>query len=273
MASQYGLYAYGLVSELPGPLTMAGIDNRQSIYAIEEKGLRVLVSNIDVDAFQSQVKRAFAEFTGTGAVGAIRHETAALLQAHEDVVDALMQQTTVVPFKFGTLLKDEAAASRMLLDDEERFNQLLARFAGRAEWGLKVYADTGAFTQHIASSEPGIAALQEQRANLAPGAAYLLGKKLEQAVKEAVAARLAGITETIFRQAGKGASEAKLNQTLPQKLTGKQQEMILNAAYLVETDRAARFCQQSKELQEHFAPLGLELEVSGPWPPYNFTSL
>ena len=270
MTSRHGLYAYGLVGELPGPLALAGIDQQQGIYAIEEKGLRVLVSHIDVDAFQSQVKHAFAEFTS--AAGAVQQGTAALLQAHEDVVDALMQQTTVVPFKFGTLLKDEAAASRMLLDDEERFKQLLARFAGKAEWGLKVYADTGALIQHIASIEPGIAELHAQREKLAPGAAYLLGKKLEQAVKDAVAARLASITEAIFQQADEDASEAKLSKTLPRKLTGKQQEMILNAAYLVEKASAAHFCQQGKRLQERYASLGLELEISGPWPPYNFTS-
>ena len=270
MTSQSGLYAYGLVGEMPETLAIAGIDKKQGIYAIEERGMRALVSEIDVDAFQSLVKQAFAEFSGAGGIA--QHGTASLLQAHEDVVDAFMQQTTVVPFKFGTLLKDEAAASRMLLDDEERFKQLLARFAGRAEWGLKLYADSGELTQCIACIEPGIADLQEQRAKLAPGAAYLLGKKLEQAVKDAVAVRLASITEAIFQQAGKGASEAKLSQTLPQKLTGKQKEMILNAAYLVEKARATRFRQQIKRLQEQYASMGLELEVSGPWPPYSFTS-
>lgn len=273
MTSQHGLYAYGLVGEMPETLAIAGIagiDKKHTIYAVEQKGMRVLVSKIDVDAFQSQVKQAFAEFSGVG--GAAQHETAALLQAHEDVVDAFMQQATVVPFKFGTLLKDEAAASRILLDDEERFKQLLARFAGRAEWGLKLYADSEEFIHYIASIEPGIAELQEQRAKLTPGAAYLLGKKLEQEMKDAVAARLASITEAIFQQVGQGASEAKLSQTLPQKLTGKQKEMLLNAAYLVEKTRAARLRQQSKRLQEQYASMGLELEVSGPWPPYSFTS-
>lgn len=269
MASQHGLYAYALVGELPGPLPVSGIDQQQDIYAIEERGLRVLVSNIDVEAFQHRVKHAFAELSS--AAGAAHQGTSALLQAHEDVVDALMRQTTVVPFKFGTLLKDEAAASQMLLNEEERFKQLLARFANKAEWGLKVYANTGALTRHIASTEPGIADLQRQRETLAPGAAYLLGKKLEQAIKDAVAARLASITESIFQQASVNAFEAKLSKTLPQKLTGKQQEMVLNAAYLVEKTSAARFCQQGKRLQERYTSIGLELELSGPWPPYNFT--
>ena len=269
MISQHGLYAYGLVGEMPEPFAISGIDKKNNIYAVEERGIRVMVSNIDVDTFQSQVKQVFSEFTN--ASEAAHSGTAALLQAHEDVVDALMQHTTVVPFKFGTLLKDEAAASRMLLDDEEKFKQLLAKIAGRAEWGLKVYADTRQFIHSIARIEPGIKALQEQREKLSRGAAYLLGRKLEDELKDAVAARLARVTGAIFQQLSNDTYEAKLNKTLPQKLTGKKQEMILNSVYLVEKARVARFCRQGKKLQEQYASMGLDLEVSGPWPPYSFT--
>lgn len=270
MTSQHGLYAYGLVGEMAEPLAISGIDKKKHIYAVEARGMHVVVSDIDVDAFQSQVQQAFSEFTGVA--GATQSGTAALLQAHEDVVDALMQHTTVVPFKFGTLLKDEAAAIRMLQDDEQKFKQLLARFAGKAEWGLKVYADTQEFIQHIARVEPAIKDLQEQREKLSRGAAYLLGRKLEDELKDAVAARLASVTGAIFQQIRKDTCEATLNKTLPQKLTGKKQEMILNSVYLVEKVRTARFCLRGKKLQEQYASMGLELEVSGPWPPYSFTS-
>lgn len=269
MTSQYGLYAYGLVGEIPEPLAIAGIDKKNSVYAVEGQGMRVMVSKIDIDTFQSQVKHVFSELTKS--TGTAQSGTGALLQAHEDVVDTLMKSTTVVPFKFGTILKDEEAASKMLREDEEKFKQLLAKFTGRAEWGLKVYADTREFTQHIARTEPQFKDMEAQREKLSRGAAYLLGRKMEDELKNAVAARLASVSGTIFQDLAKDACEAKLNKTLPQKLTGRQKEMILNTVYLVERARVARFFRGGKRLREQYASMGLDLEVSGPWPPYSFT--
>ena len=46
--------------------------------------------------------------------------------------------------------------------------------------------------------------------------------------------------------------------------------MLLNGAYLVESERSERFAQLVEELQGRYSELGARLEISGPWPPYNF---
>jgi len=268
MTSQHGLYAYGLVGEISEQLDILGIDKKNKVYAVTGRDVCVIVSKIDIDAFQSQVKHLFSELTKT--VGVAQSGTEELLQAHEVVIDTLMRGTTVVPFKFGTILKDEKAALTMLQDDEDKFKKLLSKFTGKAEWGLKVYADNQEFIQHIAQIEPKFKDLAEQREKLSKGTAYLLGRKMEEELKDTVVARLARVTEAIFQELGKDAYEAKLNKTLPQKLTGKKKEMILNTVYLVEREKVARFCRQGKRVQEKYESMGLDLEVSGPWPPYSF---
>ncbi len=268
MISKQGLYAYGLVGESPEQLDILGIDKQNKVYPVEGRDICVMVSKIDIDNFQNQVKKLFSELTKTA--GAAQSGTEEMLQAHEDVVDTLMGGTTVVPFKFGTILKDEKAASKMLQDEEEKFKKLLAKFTGRAEWGLKVYADNQEFIKHIVQTEPKFKKLEEKREKLSRGAAYLLGRKMEEELKGDVAARLAEVTEVIFQELGKDAYEAKLNKTLPQKLTGKKKGMILNTVYLVEREKVARFCKRGSRLIEKYESMGLDLEVSGPWPPYSF---
>lgn len=194
---QRGLYAYGVMGNIPLQRDILGIDKRNKVYPVNGKDIRVMVSEIDVGAFQKQVKNLFAELTA----GQYRTET--LLQVHEDVLDLLMQDTTVVPFKFGTILKDEKAALKLLQDD--------------------------------------------------------------------ALVQLSAVTEMIFQELGKDVYEARLNKTLPQKLTGKKKEMVLNTVYLVEQEKVSDFCKQGKILMEKYAGMGLDLEVSGPWPPYNFT--
>ncbi len=266
MGSKYGLYAYGLVGRGPKQLDILGVDKKNKVYLVEGRDICVMLSEIDIDKFQKQIKILFSELTKT----ADQSETEELLQAHEDVLDTLMKSTTVVPFKFGTILKDEKAASRMLQDNEEKFKKLLSKFTGRVEWGLKVYADNKEFTRHVVQVEPIFKNLEEKREQLSRGAAYLLGRKMEAELKGRVIDQLTAVTEVIFQELEKDAYEVKLNKTLPQKLTGKKKEMILNTAYLVEGEKVVHFCNQGKRLMEKYESMGLDLEVSGPWPPYSF---
>jgi Gas vesicle synthesis protein GvpL/GvpF len=269
MIPKYGLYAYGLVGKSPKQLDIVGIDKKNKVYPVAGRDICVMVSEIDIDQFQNQVKNLFAELTKTAGTG--QSGAGELLQAHEDVLDTLMQHTTVVPFKFGTILTDEKAASKMLQDHEEEFKSLLSKFTGRVEWGLKVYADKQALMKHMMQIGPKFTSLGEEREKLSRGAAYLLGRKMEDELKDRVVARLVQVAEVIFQELGKDASEAKLNNTLPQKVTGKKKELILNAVYLVEREKVAHFCQQGKRFMEEYEFMGLDLEFSGPWPPYNFT--
>lgn len=247
MIKKVGLYAYGLVGKSPEKLDILGIDKKNRVYSVEGRSVCVCVSKIDTDKFQDEVKKLLSE-------------TESILRNHEDVVDALMKLTTIVPFKFGTVLRDEKAASKMLRDNEKKFKKLLSKFTGRVEWGLKVYADKP--RQRPASQRGGRGS---------PGVAYLLGRKMEEESKNDVATGLVKVSEIIFHKAEKIAYEAKLNQTLPQKLTGKNKEMILNAAFLIEKEKVALFCQQVKRLTKKYEPMGLEIGLSGPWPPYSFT--
>lgn len=268
MISNSGLYAYGLVGKRPQQLDILGIDKRNKVYPVGEGEVCVMVSEVDIDQFQNQVQNLITELTKNAE--AVQSGTGEILQAHENVIDTLMQETTVVPLKFGTILKDEEAALKMLLDNEEKFKSLLAKFAGKVEWGLKVYADKQAFVRYIIQNDPKFMNLEDKQKNLSRGAAYLLGRKMEEEVQDHVVDQLTQVAEEIFQELGKDAAEAKLNDTLPQKVTGKKKEMILNAAYLVEREKGDHLLQRGKSFRGTYAFMGLDLEFSGPWPPYNF---
>ena len=270
MVSKIGLYAYGLVGNNPKQLNILGIDNKNKVYPVSGRDICVMVSKINTDKFQDEIKKLVSKLAKTPR--AVPRETEEILTRHENVVDALMKLTPVVPFKFGTILKNDTAALKMLRDYGGKFKKLLSKFSGRQEWGLKVYVDNQKFKDYLTKSEP---KLKEQARGLprakSRGVAYLLGRKMAAELDNNVAARLAKINQFIFQQAGKNAYQAKLNKTLPQKLTGKNKDMILNPAFLIETEKAADFCQQVKKLIDKYQPMGLAIELSGPWPPYSFT--
>jgi hypothetical protein len=258
-----GLYAYGLVDTLPHPLDLPGIDRQHPIYSVVARGLCVLVSRIAVNTFQRQVRDLFAARNDESACSGIER----LLRIHEDVVDLLRQRGPVVPFKFGTILKDERAACQMVQADEEKFKTLLAKFTGKAEWGLKVYVDRQAWIRHLICCD--LESTRPADAQLSRGMAYLRRKKTEEEAKETARAQLAAIGETIFEQLSVYACEVRLNETFSRTPGGK--ELLLNAVYLLADTHAARFCQQGETLRETYETRGLELAISGPWSPYSFT--
>jgi len=47
--------------------------------------------------------------------------------------------------------------------------------------------------------------------------------------------------------------------------------MLLNGAYLVSRADQARFLELVREIADNRSTKGLSVEVSGPWPAYNFT--
>ena len=52
-----------------------------------------------------------------------------------------------------------------------------------------------------------------------------------------------------------------------------QPQVISNAAYLVANDEAIRFHRAVDHLMNRYESHGLSLQVTGPWPPYNFVRL
>lgn len=266
---EYGLYAYGVVAQRLQLPDIVGVDQKNRVYPVTGRGIAVMVSKIDVDQFQEQVKSLFSELTQDE--GAMPAGAGKILQVHEAVIETLMQDGTILPLKFGTILKDENAALTMLQEHEGEFKDLLAKLGGKVECGLKAYADRQALMQHMMRDEPALAAQEEKREQLSKGAAYLLRRKNEEELKDQVAARLSQICKVIFYTLGKDSAEAKLNDVLPHKMTGKKKEMVLNAVYLVEKEKVPQLYQAVKSLTEEYAGMGIELESSGPWPPYNFT--
>ena len=53
-------------------------------------------------------------------------------------------------------------------------------------------------------------------------------------------------------------------------MSGHEGEMLLNGVYLVEDEDAEEFRRVVEELDADFRQRGATVELTGPWPPYNF---
>jgi hypothetical protein len=69
------------------------------------------------------------------------------------------------------------------------------------------------------------------------------------------------------------SAEAHLNRLLPKEVTEREDEMVFNAAFLVNKVRTDDFLNMARTLKARYESYGLLIDCTGPWPPYNFCGL
>jgi hypothetical protein len=115
-----------------------------------------------------------------------------------------------------------------------------------------------------------LATEKEQLAGLSPGKRYFLEQKIKGAVDKDVAAWLKEMGRDILSVVKKmsvGFSECRLQS---QDVTGRDEEMFFHGALLVPDASATVLQGITNEWNTRHESQGLQIELSGPWPPYHF---
>ncbi len=196
---------------------------------------------------------------------------ARLARKHEAVLEAAMEHGPVIPARLCTLFSDVDAVKRSLAENEERFLSALARLAGRREWGLKIFCDTGRLQATAARADRQVEAFDAALATAAPGRAYVLTRQRDARAAQIAAARIDEMAGEILGTLESRTVESRLRPPLPTRATGRCEPMVLNLAALVCAPKEGAFQAAIDELASRFGPEGLEFEVTGPWPPYSFS--
>jgi hypothetical protein len=160
----------------------------------------------------------------------------------------------------------------MLAREGKQLSEALERLDGRREWGVKLLVDRDALAAAAHARSPEVARLQQEIDERSGGAAYMLEQRLERLVRDLVD-RLAGeLADDVHARLGDWAADSVLNPPQNRELSGHEGEMLLNGAYLVEVERTEGLRRLLSELEDRHHDLGARLELTGPWPPYNFVS-
>ena len=247
-----GLWLYGV---LPGdaadPPALVGVDGEHRIELLRHEGLAALVSAVPLDAFGEDALRASLEDLGRLEI---------LARAHERVLDEALGLGALVPFRLCTIYERADGVREMLRRERDTLASALERLDGMAEWGVKGFL---------------LAREQEERAEPtanvpASGTDYLSRKGRDREAAERERRAQDARVERIHARLTEQAASAVVTRPQDRRLSGRQDEMVLNAAYLVPDARAADFRALVDEIAERDAPPGLVLELTGPWPAYHF---
>jgi hypothetical protein len=183
----------------------------------------------------------------------------ALARAHEAVLESAMAEGPVVPLRLCTIYSSPERLDAMLQREGLALRASLDRLDGMEEWGVKAF-------QRV----PASASAAEQPP--ASGAEYLNRRRERRDAADAEREQSEALIAEIHARLAEGAAGAALGRPQDRRLSGRNAEMLLNAAYLVPASKVDEFRLLAEELGRRHEPDGVELELTGPWPPYNFAA-
>ena len=230
---------------------LEGIDPAGPVEAVIEGGLAAMVSRVPLAEFGDDTLREHLEDI---------EWLERIARAHEAVLEGALSKADIVPLRLCTLYRDLDGVRAALRERAGALASGLAAVDGASEWGVKVF---------LVAERAAPAAAAEQLGS-SSGAAYLADRQRERRLAEGVHELCASCSEEVHRTIAQIARQERLNPVQRPEAHGRQAEMILNAAYLVDSERAEDLRRAVGQLDERWEPEGLAVELTGPWPPYNF---
>jgi hypothetical protein len=255
--SDRALYVYGVVPSTADAALFEGVDG------IDPSKPVALVVDGEVAAVTSGVR--LDEF-GEDAIEQNLRDPAWLAEkarAHDHVLGAAVGRTTVLPFRFGAIYRSEEQI-RDLLRRRADFPSTLARLEGALELGVKAAVDVAALRERLAAH-------MQVEEDVPAGRAYMQRKQRERELEEAAERFAADCAQEVHGRLAAGARDARANPVQQPDESASRRRMILNGAYLVDADAEPGFHEEVGALERTYAVDGVDFELTGPWPPYNFS--
>jgi hypothetical protein len=256
------LWTYGVVpSDAPAVSGLRGVDPAHPVSPVRSGGLTALASRVPLDEFGAEpLRNNLNDLEWLERVA----------RAHEAVLERALQAATCVPLRLCTIYESEESLREMLDRERAAFTEALELLAGNQEWSVKLLVDGAALAAAARELSDELAGLEDDARGRSEAGAYMLQRRIDRHVRERADALATQTVEEIHARLAAWAVDAVTRPPQNRELSGHEGEMLLNGAYLVEADRIEGLRDLVAELERDYGAVGARLDLSGPWPPYNF---
>lgn len=250
----------GTTSQLAAESLPVAIEEDSPLEWLAVNNLAALVSRVPLAAYNEEsLAQHLTDATWT-AIRAMRHET---------VVEYVAKRAGVVPLRFGTIYLDRSGIEKMLADESRKLKEIIEQVRGREEWGVNVYSDRAMLLSQITSVSPVLREMVERARQSPPGQSYLLQKKIETMKADEARATLQRVVERIEKTLSEQTDGARRLRILKVETT-EHGELKAKFAFLVKRAEFEEFRAAAERLAQENQASGVRLELTGPWPVYNF---
>jgi hypothetical protein len=261
-----GIYVYliGRVREIKSALQQrvlpAPLEPDRPLSMISAAGLAALVSPAPLDQYgEGRFEERLKDPVWT----------ADKVMRHQSVNAFFSASGPVAPLRFGVIYSNAAKVEAMLLERGDSLSAALDRVEGCEEWAVNVYVDRSVLAEKITELSPKLIELREKARTSSKGQAYLLEKQADRMRVSEVKIRLKQTVEEIeasLRPASKDVKRIPAGESELKQAPGLTAKLV----YLVRKPKVDEFKKEAKKAAARYGSSGFRLELTGPWPPYNF---
>jgi hypothetical protein len=245
--AESGIYVYSVIEcAQPRMFGRLGIGGRgNDVYTVHYKDMAAVVSRTPLVVYDPTRENVLA------------HE-----HVNEVVIEAGF---TPVPMSFGTLFKTEQDVGEFLEDTYAALRDVLVKMKDKLEFGLRVNWAREEVLAEIERDDEGIRRLKDEISQSQQASTYFARMQFERMVEQALADKSDAYVHAIYEYLREAAIASRSNKPIGDK-------MIMNAAFLVDRERATNFDQKVQEIASRYDGK-LSFRYTGPWPPYNFVTI
>lgn len=241
------------------PTDLRGVAPAFAVEPVEAAGLVALVSKVPRAEFGAEpLRRNLNDIAWLERVA----------RAHEAVLDKTLAEATLVPLRLCTVFEDRKSVRRMLGNERESLTAALDALEGRQEWGVKLLVETDRLEDQARARVGDTSDVGDSTGG--PGGSYMLRRRLDRQVREVARSLMAELADDVRTALERSVLEVVTHPPQNRELSGHEGEMLLNAACLVDSSRVDALRELVTALEDRHHELGARVELTGPWPPYNF---
>lgn len=243
-----GIYLYGIMRD-PGEvdLGIAGLDVASALSTVAHDGLACLVSEYHGKPFEEMAKTTLLQS----------------LLAHQRAIEGVMQEHTVLPVKFGTIVRGARDAVELLSQGHSQFVEALDSIEGNVQVEVAATWDTDQVLQKIGKEEEVVCARQAVSRNGGP--------TVEERVQlgRMVKAQLEQWRDS-YRERILMFLEPLSLAVAPNALVSDQ--LVMNVALLLNRNRLEEFDTVMQRV-DRLVGAEINFRVLCPLPPYSFSTV
>ena len=225
--------------------TSSGVCKSQPVYTLRYNNIAAVISDVQNGVIKAAVEECLC---------------------HEKVLKEAMEETTVLPFEFGTVSPDEKAIMNLLKDNYLNIKRSITALRDKLEMNVKaVWPDMPGIFKEIVSENRHIALYKKEIEKKPVNQTYQdrikIGQLVARALYEKKEKEMYSIVTVLKRNCVK---------YVPQKIAGES--MIFNGAFLIRKANLTRFESTLYKLGDKLNSR-VNFTYTGPLPAYNFIDL
>jgi hypothetical protein len=266
------VWVYAITDGL-APDQLAGLTGvgGEEVRTVTKAGLTAVVGSVDARRFGEQARSdLMSDLPSIERLG----------RAHHQVIACVAADGPVLPLRLATVYPDDQTVRTLLGRSSAEFAVILDSFRGTEEWGIKVYA--GAEDAENATSPQAAQAGPAEDTAGCLDALSSLGDRVTRhdepgrpdgdLIRPVPATENAEAYAELIDRALTGIAIASRHYPAEDpRFDGSEKCLVLNASYLVLSDRAGEFTAVARALTR--AQQGMGAGLTGPWPPYSFADI